>query len=90
MTNQQAHAIFGRHIANGRGIQLFMPTGRSIQDVIADERLYVVADHNGLLECDSVITKTSNMGPYYLTWLVAHDGRAVRVRADDIADDISS
>lgn len=85
MTNKHAHSIFGRHIANGRGIQLPMPNGRSIQDVIADERLYIVANHNGLLECDSVITKTGNMGPYYLTWLVAHDGRAVRVRAEDVA-----
>lgn len=85
MTNKQAHAIFGRHIANGRGIQLPMPAGRSIQDVIEDERLYIVADHNGLLECDSIITKTSNMGPYYLTWLVAHDGRAVRVRPADVS-----
>ena len=85
MTNKQAHAIFGRHIATGRGIQLPMPAGRSIQDVIEDERLYIVADHNGLLECDSIITKTSNRGPYYLTWLVAHDGRAVRVRPGDVS-----
>jgi len=86
LTTQQAHAIFGRHIANRRAIQLPLTAGRSIQDVIEDERLYVVADHNGLLECDSIITKTGNMGPYYLTWLVAHDGRAVRVRAEDVTD----
>lgn len=86
LTSRQAHAIFDRHIANGRVIQLPLTVGRSIQDVIEDERLYIVADHNGLLECDSIITKTSNMGPYYMTWLVAHDGRAVRVRAVNVTD----
>jgi hypothetical protein len=86
MTDKQAHVIFARHIANGRAIQLPLTAGRSIQDVIEDERLYIVADHNGLMECDSIITKTGNMGPYYLTWLVAHDGRAVRVRAEDVTD----
>jgi hypothetical protein len=86
LTTQQAHAIFARHVANGRAIQLPLTAGRSIQDVIEDERLYIVADHNGLMECDSIITKTGNMGLYYLTWLVAHDGRAVRVRAEDVTD----
>jgi hypothetical protein len=84
MTNQQAHAIFGCQIANGRAIQLPMPTGKSIQDVIEDERLYIVADHNGLLECDSIATRVHDMGPCHLKWLVAHDGRAVRVRAGDV------
>jgi hypothetical protein len=86
MTNKQAHAIFGRHIANGRAVQLPVPTGRSIQDVIEGERLYIVADHNGLLECEAVATKVHDMGPYHLTWLVAYDGRAVRVRAEDVTD----
>jgi hypothetical protein len=86
MTNKQAHAIFGCHIANRRAIHLPLTAGRSIHDTIQDEHLHVVSDHNGLLECEAVATKVHDMGPYHLTWLVAYDGRAVRVRAEDVTD----
>lgn len=75
----QAHAIFGWHVANGRVIQLPMTDGSSIQQVIRDYLLNIVTDHNGLLECEAIATRVHNMGPYYMTWLVAQDGRAVRV-----------
>jgi len=84
LTSRQAHAIFGRHIANGRVIQLPITASRSIHDTIQDEHLYIVTDHNGLLECEAIATRVHNMGPYYMTWLVAQDGRAVRVRQEDI------